>query len=177
MSKNETVYLGAGCFWCVENIFSQIKGVEEVISGYMGGKKEEAQYQIVCKGNTRHAEVIKVVFNTNIVSFSNILEIFFYVHDPTSLNRQGNDVGPQYRSVIFYSSQNQLKVIRKIISKIKNKYEKGVVTEVTKALEFYKAEDYHVNYYNLNKNQPYCKIVISPKISSFQIRFKEFLKN
>ena len=177
MANKEIIYLGGGCFWCIESIFNLINGVEVVTSGYMGGTKNTANYRDVCSGDTEHAEVVKVVFDTNIISFSKILEIFFYVHDPTSLNRQGNDVGTQYRSVIFFSSENQLKVIESEISKVKIQSNKKIVTEVKRNMEFYEAEDYHNNYYNLNKSQPYCSLVISPKISSFQKRFKEFIKD
>ena len=177
MINKEIIYLGGGCFWCIESIFNLINGVEVVTSGYMGGTKNTANYRDVCSGYTEHAEVVKVVFDTNIISFSKILEIFFYVHDPTSLNRQGNDVGTQYRSVIFFSSQNQLKVIESEISKIKIHYNKKIVTEVKRNMEFYEAEDYHINYYNLNKSQPYCSLVISPKISSFKKKFKKFIKD
>ena len=176
MGKKETVYLGGGCFWCIEAIFNQIKGVDKVIPGYMGGKKEEANYKDVCRGNTKHAEVVKVVFDINIISFPKILEIFFHIHDPTSLNRQGNDIGPQYRSVIFYSSKNQLKVLENFLIKINNKFKNNIVTEINGLMEFFQAEDYHIDYYNLNKNQPYCNLVISPKVMSFQETFKSYLK-
>ena len=177
MENKEIVYLGGGCFWCIETIFNQVKGVEEVTPGYMGGKKEEANYKDVCSGYTEHAEVVKVVFDSNIISFSKILDFFFSVHDPTSLNRQGNDIGPQYRSVIFYSSQNQLKMIEKLLNKINNKFKNNIVTEINSLMEFYQAEDYHIDYYNINKNQPYCSLVISPKILSFQEKFKNYLKD
>ena len=176
MLNKGLVYLGGGCFWCIESIFNQVNGVEEAISGYMGGTKETANYKDVCSGRTGHAEVVKVVFDKNVISFSEILEIFFYIHAPTSLNRQGNDVGPQYRSIIFFSSEYQLKVIENEISKIKIQSNNKIVTEVKSAIEFYQAEDYHMNYYNLNKNQPYCSLVILPKISSFQKKFKKFTK-
>ena len=175
--NKETIYLGAGCFWCIDAIFNQVNGVNEVISGYMGGNKEGANYKDVCKGSTGHAEVVKVVFDANIISFSKILEIFFHIHDPTSLNRQGNDIGTQYRSVIFYSSESQLKKIQEILSKIKDKFNNKIVTEIAASMEFYQAEDYHINYYNLNKSQPYCNLVISPKVATFQEKFKNYLKN
>ncbi|MAR43723.1 MAG: peptide-methionine (S)-S-oxide reductase [Flavobacteriaceae bacterium] len=177
MLNKELVYLGGGCFWCIESIFNQVNGVEEVISGYMGGTKIKANYKDVCTGRTGHAEVVKVIFDNKVISFSKILEIFFYVHDPTSLNRQGNDIGSQYRSIIFFSSEDQLKVIENEISKINFKLNNKIVTEVKRFMEFYEAEDYHVDYYNLNKNQPYCSLVISPKISSFQEKFKKLLKD
>ena len=177
MENKEIVYLGGGCFWCIEAIFNQIRGVEKVIPGYMGGKKEEANYKDVCSGNTKHAEVVKVVFDIKIITFSKILEIFFYVHNPTSLNRQGNDVGTQYRSVIFYSSKNQLKLIENFIIKINNKFKNNIVTEINSLMEFFQAEDYHIDYYILNKNQPYCNLIISPKLRSFQKNFKNYLKN
>ncbi len=177
MLNKETIYIGGGCFWCIESIFNQVKGVEEAVSGYMGGNKEQANYKNVCMGNTGHAEVVKVVFNKNMISLSKILEIFFYVHDHTQLNRQGNDIGTQYRSIIFYSSDIQLKGIEDMLSKIKDKFNKKIVTEITPILEFYQAEDYHINYYNLNKSQPYCNLVISPKVESFKEKFKNFLKD
>lgn len=177
MINKEIIYLGGGCFWCIESIFNLINGVEVVTSGYMGGTKNTANYRDVCSGDTEHAEVVKVVFDNNIISFSKILEIFFFVHDPTSLNRQGNDVGAQYRSVIFFSSENQLKVIESEMSKIKIQSKKKIVTEVKRNMEFYEAEDYHINYYNLNKNQPYCSLVISPKILSFKKKFNSFIKD
>jgi len=177
MINKEIIYLGGGCFWCIESIFNQVNGVEVVISGYMGGTKNTANYHDVCTGKTRHAEVVKVVFDNNIISLSKILEIFFYVHDPTSLNRQGNDIGAQYRSVIFFSSENQLKVIESEILKIKIQSKKKIVTEVKRNMEFYEAEDYHINYYNLNKSQAYCSLVISPKILSFKKKFNSFIKD
>tara|TARA_B100000963_G_C22599045_1_gene659323 strand:- start:1416 stop:1949 length:534 start_codon:yes stop_codon:yes gene_type:complete len=175
MLNKETVYLGGGCFWCIETIFGQVNGVDEVISGYMGGKKEEAKYKNVCTGNTGHAEVVKVVFDINIISFSKILEIFFYVHDPTSMNRQGNDIGPQYRSVIFYSNKSQLKFIENFIKKISKKFNDEIVTEVNSKMQFFQAEDYHVDYYNMNQNQTYCSLVISPKVKIFKEKFRDYL--
>ncbi len=177
MLNKETIYLGGGCFWCIEAIFSKVNGVDKVISGYMGGKKEDAKYKNVCTGNTGHAEVVKVVFDSNVISFSKILEIFFYIHDPTSINRQGNDIGSQYRSVIFYSSKGQLRVIEKFITKISNNFKDEIVTEVTSKMEFFQAEDYHIDYYNLNQNQSYCSIVISPKVKSFKKKFRNYLTN
>ena len=177
MLNKETIYLGGGCFWCIETIFAQLNGVVEVISGYMGGNKEEAKYENVCTGKTGHAEVVKVLFDINIISLSKILEVFFYVHDPTSVNRQGNDIGPQYRSVIFYSKKSQIKVIDNCIKKINNKFNDEIVTEVNSKMEFYKAEDYHVDYYNLNQNEIYCSVVISPKLESFKEKFRNYLTN
>ena len=177
MLNLETIYLGGGCFWCIETIFSQVNGVEEVLSGYMGGKKDDAKYKNVCSGSTGHAEVVKVIFDVSMISFSKILEIFFYIHDPTALNRQGDDIGSQYRSVIFYSSEDQLKKIEEVLFKIKDKFEKKIVTQINYKMEFFKAEDYHNDYYNLNQNQPYCQIVISPKVESFRKKFGKYLKN
>jgi methionine-S-sulfoxide reductase len=176
MFNKETIYLGGGCFWCIETIFNQVNGVYEVTSGYMGGKKEKANYKDVCTGKTGHAEVVKIVYDNNTIDLSNILEIFFHIHDPTSLNRQGNDIGTQYRSVIFYSSQDQLKKTNEIVLKLKDKFKNKIVTEINKLMEFFEAEDYHVDYYNMNKNQPYCNFVISPKVSSFKENFKNYLK-
>ena len=177
MLNRETVYLGGGCFWCIEAIFQQVKGVDEVVSGYMGGKKEDANYNDVCSGKTGHAEVVKIVFNNNTISFSKILEIFFQIHDPTSLNRQGNDIGPQYRSVIFYSSTDQLKMAEEFLLKIKDKFKNKIVTEICILMEFFKAENYHINYYNMNKKQPYCSLIISPKVMTFKEKFKNYLKD
>ena len=177
MANNETIYLGGGCFWCIETIFNQVKGVEDVISGYMGGDKEDANYKDVCSGNTGHAEVVKVVFNNNIISLSKILDIFFHVHDPTSINRQGNDIGTQYRSVIFYSSELQLKEIENMLLKIKGKMKSEIVTEINSLMDFFQAEDYHVDYYNLHKNKTYCILIISKKINFFKKRFKNYIKD
>ena len=166
MTNKEIIYLGGGCFWCIESIFNQIKGVEVVISGYMGGTKNTANYHDVCTGKTRHAEVVKVVFDNNIISFSKILEIFFYVHDPTTLNRQGNDVGKHYRSIILFEDLEEKEIIENFTKKMNEEiFDNKIVTEIKKFTTFYKAEEYHQDYFKNNQYQPYCKFVISPKLS------------
>ena len=158
--------LGGGCFWCLEAIFQKVDGVKKVISGYSGGKRKNPTYEQVCSGATGHAEVVEIEFDENIISYDEILDIFFEIHDPTQLNRQGNDVGSQYRSVIFYLDEKQKEVALKKIEELK-KRGINVVTEVTKLEKFYKAEDYHQNYYNLNPHNPYCHYVITPKIEKW----------
>jgi len=158
--------LGGGCFWCLEAIFQKVDGVKKVISGYSGGKRKNPTYEQVCSGATGYAEVVEIEFDENIISYDEILDIFFEIHDPTQLNRQGNDIGTQYRSVIFYLDEKQKEVSLKKIEELK-KRGINVVTEVTKLEKFYKAEDYHQNYYNLNPNNPYCEYVIKPKIEKF----------
>lgn len=172
---NSTIYLGAGCFWCVEAIFQRIKGVQEVQSGYMGGKISNPTYREVCSGLTGHAEVIKVVYDASVISTSELLQIFFETHDPTTLNKQGADEGTQYRSAIFYSTEEQKKIADELIKKYndKNYFAHKIVTEVTSASVFYKAEDYHQNYFNLNGEQPYCKIVIQPKVKKFLQKYAD----
>lgn len=175
----ESITLGAGCFWCVEAVFDQLKGVETVTSGYMGGSLKNPSYKEVCTGNTGHAEVIKIEFDPSVISLKEILEVFFQVHDPTTLNRQGGDVGTQYRSAIFYNSNEQkeiaLAVKRQLnIAKV---WDNPIVTEITEESVFYKAEDYHQDYYELNGNKnPYCSMVITPKVEKFKKAFSDKLK-
>jgi len=158
--------LGGGCFWCLEAIFQRINGVEKVVSGYSGGKRENPTYEQVCTGVSGHAEVLEIEFNENIVSYEALLDIFFEIHDPTQLNRQGNDVGSQYRSVIFYLDDLQKNIALKKIEELKSKGI-NVVTEVSPLDRFYKAEEYHQNYYNQNPDNPYCNYVITPKIEKY----------
>lgn len=170
--------LGAGCFWCVEAVFQRIEGVVFVESGYTNGHVKNPTYEQVCSGTTGHAEVARIYFDDSKVSFREILEIFFKTHDPTTLNKQGNDIGTQYRSGIYYHNEEQKKVaeeMRKIIDE-SGIYSNKVVTEIVKIDNFSVAEDYHQNYYNDNKNQPYCSFVISPKIDKLEKLFKEKLK-
>jgi peptide-methionine (S)-S-oxide reductase len=175
----ESITLGAGCFWCVEALYDQLKGVQSVESGYMGGSIKNPGYKEVCTGNTGHAEVVKIVFDPKVISLQEILEVFFQVHDPTTLNRQGGDVGTQYRSVIFYESDAQkeiaLAVKRQLnIAKVWNN---PIVTEISAASVFYKAEDYHQDYYVLNGDKnPYCSRVITPKVEKFKKIFSDKLK-
>jgi len=178
-NKNvEQATLGGGCFWCTEAIFLRLNGVEEVKSGYSGGKIKNPSYREVCTGRTGHAEVIQITFDPKIISFAEILEVFFATHDPTTLNRQGNDIGTQYRSVIFYHNEEQKKIAEKVLSLLeKDKvYDNPVVTEITPFSNFYLAEDYHNNYFEQNPAQPYCQFVIAPKVEKFQKIFKEKLK-
>jgi peptide-methionine (S)-S-oxide reductase len=174
----EKATLGGGCFWCTEAVYQQLKGVVSVSPGYSGGHVKNPTYEEVCQGTTGHAEVVQIIFNPSEVSFDEILEVFFEVHDPTTLNRQGADVGTQYRSVIFYHSEEQKQAAIKAIENlnISKLLPKPVVTEVTPFTQFYEAEGYHKNYFNRNQNQPYCRMVVSPKVQKFQKLFKEQLK-
>jgi peptide-methionine (S)-S-oxide reductase len=169
---------GSGCFWCTEAIFQRVNGVEKVESGYSGGKVKNPTYKEVCSGLTGHAEVVQVTFNPAKVSFEELLEIFWQTHDPTTLNRQGADVGTQYRSVIFYHTpeQKQLAELYKRKLDESGAFDKPVVTEISPYTEFYKAEDYHQNYFNLNGSAPYCAYVIQPKLDKFKKAFAAKLK-
>lgn len=175
----EYITLGAGCFWCVEAVFEQLKGVESVASGYMGGETKNPTYKAVCSGLTGHAEVVRVGYNREVISLEEILEVFFMVHDPTTLNRQGADVGTQYRSVIFYENDEQkeiaIAVKRKLtVAKI---WDNPIVTELSPASQFYIAEDYHQDYYAINGNENrYCSMVITPKLEKFKKAFSDKLK-
>ena len=174
----EKATLGGGCFWCTEAVYLELKGVVDVKPGYSGGHVKNPSYREVCNETTGHAEVVQITFDPEIVSFSEILEVFFVTHDPTSLNRQGNDVGTQYRSAIFYQNENQKETALKVIGALNQEkaYDKPIVTEVTKFSAFYPAEDYHINYFARNKNQPYCQYVVAPKVEKFKKVFKDKLK-
>jgi peptide-methionine (S)-S-oxide reductase len=174
----ETLIVGGGCFWCTEAVFQRVKGVEQVTSGYMGGRFPNPSYREVCSGKTGHAEVIKIDFDPEQISLEELLLIFFKTHDPTTLNRQGNDVGTQYRSVIFYADQAQRETAEKLIQKLSEKqvFDAPIVTELSPAVEFYPAEDYHQDYFNQNTYQPYCSFVINPKLQKFMKEFQEKLK-
>ena len=169
----------SGCFWCTEAIFQNVDGVEKVVSGYMGGKVKNPTYKEVCTGQTGHAEVIQLTYDPKKVSYDELLEIFWKTHDPTTLNRQGADVGTQYRSAIFYHNDEQKQLAEKYKKKLTEAevFDQPIVTEITPASVFYKAEDYHQNYYNLNGDAPYCAMVIQPKVEKFKKVFKEKLKN
>lgn len=174
----QTVYLGGGCFWCTEAIFKSLEGVVSVIPGYMGGTKQNPSYQEVCGGMTGHAEVVRAEYDESKISTADLLEIFFDLHDPTSLNRQGNDVGTQYRSVIFYTSDRQKEEAEFQIQKLSKSLllsDKKIVTEVSKASEFYPAEEYHRGYYLKNTQAPYCQLIISPKLEKLQKKFGDKL--
>jgi peptide-methionine (S)-S-oxide reductase len=174
----ETITLGAGCFWCVEAIFEQVDGVVSVTSGYSGGRISNPTYREVTSGRTGHAEVIQVVYNPAVIPFARLLEIFFMTHDPTTLNRQGADVGTQYRSAIFYHNEDQKRIageVRAILEKEKI-WNDPVVTEITPFEAFYKAEDYHQEYYRNNSNQGYCRMVIAPKLEKFEKLFRDYIR-
>jgi len=174
----EIATLGAGCFWCVEAIFERVNGVEEVLSGYSGGKIANPTYREVSSGLTGHAEVVQVKFNPIVISYAKILEIFFKTHNPTMLNRQGADVGTQYRSVIFYHTDEQKSVAEDVKNMLSRAaiWNDPIVTEISPFTKFYKAEDYHQNYLENNTKQPYCQMVILPKIDKFEKLFEDYLK-
>ncbi len=165
-SKTETITLGAGCFWCIEAVMERVEGVRSAVSGYMGGHVDNPSYRQVVTGKTGHAEVAQITFNTDEISLEEVLEIFWLMHDPTTLNRQGADVGTHYRSAIFYADERQKKIAEKSIAALAKAgtYPDPIVTEVTAASTFYPAEDYHQEYYELNKNAGYCRYVIHPKL-------------
>lgn len=177
--KYQAATLGGGCFWCIEAIYLDVKGVVSVKSGYSGGKIKNPTYREVTSGLTGHAEVVQLEFDPEIICFDDILTIFFHVHDPTTLNRQGADVGTQYRSVIFYHDESQKEVAHRVIERITKEkvWKDPIVTEVAPFEAFYIAEDYHQDYYANNPNQPYCTFVISPKVEKFKKNFQEFLKS
>jgi peptide-methionine (S)-S-oxide reductase len=174
----QKITFGNGCFWCTEAIFQTVKGVKKVESGYMGGTTKNPTYTEICNGNTGHAEVIGLEYDADEVSFEELLLIFFKTHDATSLNRQGNDVGTQYRSVIFYYNDEQRAAAEAMIAKLTEEkvFDKPIVTEVSPASEFYKAEDYHQNYFNDNSTKSYCAFVIQPKLNKFAKEFTEKIK-
>ena len=174
----ETVTLAGGCFWCVEAVYDDLKGVQSVESGYMGGRTLNPTYEDICTGTTGHAEVIRVSFDPAELSCADLLRVFFTIHDPTTLNRQGNDSGTQYRSAIFYHSEEQKKVAHEIIAEVtaEKVYGGKIVTEVTAASTFYVAENYHQEYFARNPGQPYCMFVVAPKVSKFRKKFAARLK-
>lgn len=174
----ETAIFGGGCFWCIEAIFERIDGVESATSGYAGGHKINPTYKEVCTGTTGHAEVVEVKYNPQKVSYLTLLEVFFKMHDPTTKDRQGEDVGSQYRSVIFYTTTEQKKLADQIIHDLTQEgiYERPIVTTVVPYVNFYPAEDYHQGYYDENPEQGYCKIVITPKVDKFEKVFKDLIK-
>ncbi|WP_083195903.1 peptide-methionine (S)-S-oxide reductase MsrA [Flavobacterium piscis] len=177
-SNLETITLGGGCYWCVEAVYENLDGVKSVVSGFSGGKVANPTYEEVCTGTTGHAEVVQITYDKTKTDINEIFQVFFTVHDPTTLNRQGADVGTQYRSVIFYKNEEQKKAAQSIIAELNKAkvYNSPIVTKVEPFKVFYKAEDYHQNYYANNKSQPYCKMVIQPKIEKFEKVFKDKLK-
>lgn len=178
MSTEQQATFGSGCFWCTEAVFLAVKGVSKVESGYSGGTVKNPTYKEVCTGLTGHAEVTRITYDPSIVSFSDLLEIFWNTHDPTTLNRQGNDEGPQYRSVIFYHDDNQKKVAEAYKAQLEASkvFSSRIVTEISPLTNYYPAEDYHQNYYALNPNAGYCQYVIRPKVEKFRKQFKNKLK-
>jgi peptide-methionine (S)-S-oxide reductase len=177
-NKAQTITLGAGCFWCIEALFEELKGVDKVVSGYMGGRVPNPTYREICSGITGHAEVVQVSFDARIISVQEILEVFFQMHDPTTLNRQGADVGTQYRSAVFFHTDEQQTIAENTIAVLndENVFPNPIVTEVTKASKFYQADNYHQQYYELNGEEAYCRFVIKPKLDKFRKVFKEKIK-
>lgn len=177
-SNLETITLGGGCYWCVEAVYENLMGVKTVISGFSGGKTSNPTYEEVSSGRTGYAEVVQITYDKTITNLDEIFKVFFTVHDPTTLNRQGVDEGTQYRSVIFYKNEEQKLAAQSIISALKKEkvYNRPIVTTLEPFAKFYKAEDYHQNYYQNNKSQPYCQMVIQPKLEKFEKIFKDRLK-
>jgi peptide-methionine (S)-S-oxide reductase len=178
MAISETAVLGGGCFWCLEAVYTELRGVERVISGYAGGTLANPSYEQVCSGRTGHAEVVQVTFDPDVLSFREILEVFFTIHDPTTPNRQGADVGTQYRSIILYTSPDQERIAREVIDAITASgiWSNRIVTQVEPLDRFYPAEAYHQNYFERNPDQPYCQIVIAPKVAKARKKFLDRLK-
>jgi peptide-methionine (S)-S-oxide reductase len=169
----ETATLGGGCFWCLEAVYQELNGVQQVESGYTGGHVPNPTYEQVCSGSTGHAEVVKLSFDPDVVSYREILEIFFTIHDPTTPNRQGNDVGTQYRSAIYYHSPEQEETARQVIAEMANVWDAPIVTELNPLLAYYKAEDYHQNYFRQHPLQGYCAFIVEPKVTKFRKMFSE----
>jgi len=172
----EQATLGGGCFWCLEAVYTELRGVERVISGYAGGTVEFPSYEQVCSGRTGHAEVVQLTFDPREISYRDVLDVFFTIHDPTTLNRQGADVGTQYRSVIFYHSPEQQRTATEVLSEVKDLFNDPIVTELQPLDKFYPAEGYHQDYFARNPNQPYCQFVVAPKVAKARQKFMERLK-
>jgi peptide-methionine (S)-S-oxide reductase len=178
MENLQTVVLGGGCFWCLEAVFDRMEGVTSVESGYMGGHVDNPTYRQVCNGDTGHVEVVRVTFDPSKVNFREILDVFFSIHDPTTLNRQGNDMGTQYRSVIFYSTEEQYREAKNVIDELNaaKHWPNPIVTSLEPAGKFFIAEDYHQEYFVNNGNQPYCQLVVAPKVKKFEQKFAKKMK-
>ena len=178
-NMKEITTLGGGCFWCLEAVYDQLQGVVDVVSGYAGGSRPHPTYQQVCTGSTGHAEVVQITFDPELVTFQEILEVFFTIHDPTTLNRQGADIGTQYRSVIFYHSEQQKQTALQVMQDLQKEglWESPIVTEVIPAQVFYPAEDYHQNYFANNPYQGYCRAVVAPKVAKFRKKYMDKLKS
>jgi|TARA_B110000881_G_C18599101_1_gene533698 peptide-methionine (S)-S-oxide reductase len=172
----ESAIIGGGCFWCTEGVLRGLKGIIEVVPGYCGGNVVNPTYEQVCGKKTGHAEVVKIIFNSDIISFKTVLQIFFTSHDPTQLNRQGNDIGPQYRSIAFYDNEEQKNDIELVISGLEKIFSNKIVTEISPMMDFYIAEKYHHDYYALNSSQPYCTMVIAPKIRKVREKYLNLYK-
>jgi len=177
-SRTEVATLAGGCFWCLEAVFDELRGVRKIESGYSGGFVPDPTYRQVCTGTTGHAEVVQVTFDPNVISFRDLLEVFFAVHDPTTLNRQGPDVGTQYRSAIFYHTPEQKRVAEEVIAELDaaHTWDAPIVTEVAPFDAFYDAEDYHQEYFRRNEGQPYCRVVVAPKVAKFRAQHLDRLK-
>jgi len=177
-SHFDTATIGGGCFWCTEAMFAELKGVQSAVSGYSGGTVKNPSYKEVCAGTTGHAEVIQVVYDPSIITFAQLMQVFFLTHDPTTLNRQGNDIGTQYRSVIFYRNEEEKRIAQETIAEVATSgvYSDRIVTTLEPFEVFYKAEDYHQDYFSQNSNQPYCSLVINPKLMKFRKTFESLLK-
>jgi peptide-methionine (S)-S-oxide reductase len=178
MANEATAIFGGGCFWCIEAVFQRLRGVKEAVSGYMGGQVENPTYRQVCNGDTGHVEVVRVKFDPNEIAYRDLLDVFFAVHDPTSVNRQGNDVGEQYRSVIFYTTKQQEQEAEDMIAALNEAkaFPEPIVTSVELASTFYMAEGYHQEYFDNNRTQPYCQFVIAPKLRKFEMDFGEKMR-
>jgi peptide-methionine (S)-S-oxide reductase len=178
MANEQTAIFGGGCFWCIESVFNRLRGVKAAVSGYMGGHVDKPTYRQVCNGDTGHVEVVRVTFDPNEIKFRDLLEVFFAVHDPTTPNRQGNDVGEQYRSVIFYTSEEQDREAEETIAALNEAktFPEPIVTTVEPAATFFEAEGYHQEYFDNNRSQPYCQFVIAPKLKKFEKQFGEKMR-
>lgn len=175
-SQRETVVLGGGCFWCTEAVFSKLKGIESVTSGYAGGDLANPSYDKVSMGTTGHAEVVQLVFNPNIITFAQLLDIFWNIHDPTTLNQQGADIGTQYRSVIFYTTPSQKQLAEQSKRAVQSQFPSPIVTKIEPLDTFYTAEEYHQKYYDRNSDQPYCDLIISPKVQKVLKKYPDLIK-
>ncbi len=178
MTRRELATLGGGCFWCLEAVYVELNGVEKVVSGYAGGEVKNPNYDEVCGGRTGHAEVVQVTFDPDVISFRELLEVFFTIHDPTTLNRQGNDAGTEYRSIILYHDEEQQKDAEQTISELgaARIWDQRIVTEVVPLAEFYPAENYHQQYFERNPQQPYCQIIVAPKVAKVRQKFMAKLR-
>lgn len=176
--NKQTAIFGAGCFWCTEAVFQTLKGVSKVVSGYMGGTIDNPTYMDICTGDSGHAEVVQLEYDQDIISFEELLLVFFKTHNPTTLNRQGNDMGTQYRSVVFYTAPQQREQAEATIARLETEkvFDKKIITEVSPAVRFFQAEEYHQNYFKQNINRPYCTFVIQPKMNKFLQGFRDKIK-